>query len=126
MRGEQHASRSYPAPAELVYQTATDPHQLSRWLPPDVRLSVLTKDQVQVTRHDTDITGHKISVDRDHLRVSWRPIGSVGYQGSLQVRPAERGSTAELSLRAADAEHAGEDITATMDETLDRLAQLIP
>lgn len=124
--GEQHARRQYAAPADVVYRTATDPHLLSAWLPPDVRLSVLAPALVQVTRADTDITGHRVTLDPDHLSVSWDPIGSVGWHGSLQVRPSPDGSTAELSLRAEDAAHADEDLSPELDETLRRLEQLIP
>ena len=124
---EQQASRSYAAPAEVVYDTITDPHQLSQWLPSDLRLSVLNNDLIQVTRGQTDVTGYRLSVDRAQRSVSWQPIGSVGWQGTLRVRPTPAGgSTAELSLRAADAERAKEDLAAAMDETLRRLEQLIP
>lgn len=123
---EQHARRRYAAPADVVYRTATDPRRLSAWLPPDVRLAVLAPKLVQVTRADTDITGHRVSLDPDHLSVSWHPIGRVGWHGALQVRPTADGSTAEVSLRAADAAHAGEDLSSELDETLRRLEQLIP
>jgi hypothetical protein len=104
------ATRGISAPPEVVFNTVTDPDRLAGWVPQQLRAKA---DE------------HEVSVVAERLRVEWRPAGSDGWTGALQVRDGSAGGaqvevTVEPTGSPADPPD-GDDVPSQLDGALTEL-----
>jgi uncharacterized protein YndB with AHSA1/START domain len=99
-----HASYTFSAPAEAVFNTMTDPHLAIRWFPPGMTLRRRADGTVAVgwTRDGPRRQAeYRITVSPAELCVRWSPAdGRPGWHGQalLHDLPAG-GSVLDLELR---------------------------
>ncbi|MFD4254979.1 SRPBCC family protein [Amycolatopsis thermoflava] len=132
---EFERERAMPAPAERVFTVAADVNRLDEWLPGVITVHPAEPEGVDVDVHDPageyEAPG-VLGARREQLRLEWGRRGSSDYSGWLQVSSAEGGSsyaTLHLSFHgdqpAAHGGSAADDVERRLDESLDRLADLV-
>ncbi|WP_433171826.1 SRPBCC family protein [Actinoallomurus sp. CA-150999] len=124
---EYEASRSITAPAELVFDEASDPGTMDAWLPQDVHLESADLPEVTVS-HGADRERALMRAERDQLRVEWGTRDTNEYAGWLQVTGIEpEHSEVVVHLSFFDPDHAppGAKVEQALHESLDRLADKV-
>lgn len=132
---EFERERAMFAPAERVFGVAADVNRLDEWLPGVITVHPGEPEGVDVDVHDPageyEAPG-VLGAQREQLRLEWGRRGSSDYSGWLQVSSAESGSsyaTLHLSFHGDKAaNHGGDaarDVERRLDESLDRLANLV-
>ncbi|OEU89347.1 hypothetical protein DB35_20485 [Streptomyces abyssalis] len=126
---EHERSRTVAALPEEVFAQAGDVEQIDTWLPRE--LHVHAEEPPAVTVHDDD-TGRDapalLRARRDQLRLEWGTRDDGRYAGWLQVEGIGGGASAvTVHLSFLDEGHAPPDheVTAALDESLDRLAEQV-
>ncbi|NHC45362.1 SRPBCC family protein [Motilibacter aurantiacus] len=122
---EFEASRGMPAPREVVFEVASDPGLVHRWVPALDEVSATGPDAVHV--HGT-VGGQELDAEGlyrsrpEQFRVEWGSRGADAYAGWLQVTDGGAGAsevTLHLSFFEADAP-AG--LQQALETALDELA----
>ena len=110
-----------------MFNVATDPDRLSRWLPQQLRVLDTGTECLRVVWTDRpgqegDVAEYRLVVLPERLRVEFRPAGPDGWSGYLQVSETPAGgSTAEACVAAAGraGESRGADqVTKILDSAL--------
>lgn len=130
------AEKGFSAPPEVVFNVATDPERLPRWLPNQLRLADTGRECLRVAwtgrpgQESEPADGasrdqaveYRIVVLPERLRVEWRPSGPDGWAGSLQVREnSAGGATGEVCVEAtgrAGESRGSDQVPRILDETL--------
>ncbi len=109
------AEKGFSAPPEVVFNVATDPDRLPRWLPGPLRIVDTGRECLRVVWADNraaeagpeEGAEYRIVVLPERLRVEWRPSGPDGWSGYLQVQEnAAGGAIGEVCVEAVG--HAAE------------------
>lgn len=128
---EFEAERGMPAEADAVFAVVADMDRLSEWMPShmDVRSTGDGQVHADIDERDTHADG-LVRVRPEQLRVEWGR--APDYAGWLQVEHADPGRSSvvlHLSLlgdqRETHNRAAADEVRRWLDESLDRLEQLI-
>jgi uncharacterized protein YndB with AHSA1/START domain len=98
-------SHSLPAPAEVVYNTMTDPYRTARWMPPGVNAWWAGRHEFCV-RVGPEVRAYAVSTEPERLGLTWSGEGGGSdLRGSVRVvdLPAG-GSTLEIHLWSPSAD----------------------
>ncbi|GII77759.1 hypothetical protein Sru01_27410 [Sphaerisporangium rufum] len=126
---EFERSRTMPAPAELVFEQASDLDRLDTWLPGE--LHVRADDPPAVTVHEDGSGQDARALFRavpEQLRLEWGTRDTDGYSGWLQVADSGAGaSEVTVHLSFFDESHAppADQVDRTLDESLAKLADQV-
>jgi uncharacterized protein YndB with AHSA1/START domain len=124
---EYERSRAFDAPAELVFDEASDPETMDQWLPEQVHVESADLPEVTVG-HGSDRERALMRAERDQLRVEWGTRDTDEYAGWLQVTGIDPNrSEAIVHLSFFDEEHAPprERVEQELNEGLDRLTEKV-
>ncbi|NHC14159.1 SRPBCC family protein [Motilibacter deserti] len=122
---EFEATRGMPAPREVVYEVASDPALVHRWVPSLDEVSSTGPDVVHV---HGNVGGQEVDAEGlyrarpEQFRVEWGSRGADAYAGWLQVHDSGAGSsdvTLHLSFFEAEAPAGLQEL---LDGSLDALA----
>jgi uncharacterized protein YndB with AHSA1/START domain len=101
------AQRGFSAPPEVVFNTATDPDRIARWLPGALRTCGVLRPEVTPGA----------------LRASWDGTTRAGWRARLEVEPGPAGGArARVELEVTSGNRVDDDLAA---EFLDRLASQV-
>jgi hypothetical protein len=124
---EYERSRAFDAPADLVFDEASDPDTMDEWLPQQVHVESGDLPEVTV-EHGAERERALMRAEREQLRVEWGTRDTDEYAGWLQVMGIEPDrSEAVVHLSFFDEEHAppGDRIEQELNESLDRLTEKV-
>jgi hypothetical protein len=120
-----------PALPEVVFDQACDVDRLDAWLPDELHVRPEAEDSPGVTVHDDD-TGRDapalLRAEEEQLRLEWGTRDDGRYAGWLQVAGIGSGAsqvTVHLSFFDEELDPGDNEITAALDESLDRLAEQV-
>lgn len=120
-----------PALPETVFDQACDIDRIDAWLPDELHVRPEPEDPPGVTVHDDD-TGRDeralLRAQDEQLRLEWGTRDDGRYAGWLQVSGIGSGAsevTVHLSFFDEGLAPPDHDVTATLDECLDRLAEQV-
>jgi uncharacterized protein YndB with AHSA1/START domain len=126
------SSRRRPAPADRVFEVASDPESVAAWVPTVRRAEQTGPNLLQVESSG----GEQEALWRaraEQRRVEWAAPGSGEYSGWLQVNASDDEPASEVVLHLSflggqPAAHGGEaarSVQGDLDAALDRLAELV-
>lgn len=93
------AAQGFSAPPEAVFNVATDPDRMARWLPRQLRVAGTGRECLRVAWDPGDEHEYRLVVLPERMRVEWRPRGPHGWSGFLQVADSPAGgATAEVCV----------------------------
>ncbi len=131
---EFEATRTVPAPPDVVFATAADLGSLAEWLPEDVHVSPLADNVVRAEGAGVPESPREgvAGSSPQQRRLEWGSRGDGRYAGWLQVHDeGSLGSDVTLHLSflgdqaAASGGTAGREVEQMLSESLDRLAALV-
>jgi uncharacterized protein YndB with AHSA1/START domain len=137
---EIDGSRAFDVTADAVWAVVADPARLADWVP-TMRLAQPAGAGGGVGTEEVHLEGEshghpysldsRLRIDEGNRRLDWGAEGDRGYRGSLRVAERPTGSEVHLHVAIRDdrlgpsPDSAAAEIQRGIEETFDRLAELI-
>ena len=113
---------AFGAPAEVVFNTLTDPHRAHRWLPPGTVAERRGPDRIRVRPGDL-AHEYEASTISDEMRVSWYRVDVADARGDAHVRDEPAGGcSVRVQVFSAGPASEALRIRHTLDDAMRRLA----
>jgi len=122
---EFEASARLPLPSDELFELASDPQRLGRWLPSDLAPHEPRSHWTHpVLTSPTERAIHRgVRGSRDQRRLEWCTIAD-GCHIALQIRPAGRDSDVTIHLWAPDQANGQSPLALQLQQALRRLQGL--
>lgn len=122
-------TRTFDVPAEQVWEFASQPANISRWVPTTHRSSGGAAGEARLVGeshgHRYDATA-ALRMDEDARQLSWSAAGFPGYEGSLIIAGQDGRSELTVHLRLPDGHAAAaqaDEVERGLAEALEGLAK---